>query len=29
MNINGQNEEDRIREAIKNKTWNEQMTTDS
>lgn len=23
------NEEDRIREAIKNKTWNEQMTTDS
>jgi uncharacterized protein (TIGR00730 family) len=29
MNIDGLNEEDRIREAIKNKTWNEQMTTDS
>ncbi|OQX80902.1 MAG: Rossman fold protein, TIGR00730 family [Bacteroidetes bacterium 4484_249] len=29
MNINGQNEDDRIREAIKEKTWNEQMTTDS
>jgi len=29
MNIDGMNEEDRIREAIKNKTWNEQMTTDS
>ncbi len=29
MNINGMNEEERIREAIKEKTWNEQMTTDS
>ena len=29
MNIDGMNEEDRIREAIKDKTWNEQMTTDS
>jgi len=29
MNINGLNEEDRIRDAIKDKTWNEQMTTDS
>ena len=29
MNINGQSEEDRIREAMKPKTWNEQMTTDS
>ncbi|MBN2172732.1 MAG: TIGR00730 family Rossman fold protein [Bacteroidales bacterium] len=29
MNIDGINEEDRIREAIKDKTWNEQMTTDS
>jgi uncharacterized protein (TIGR00730 family) len=29
MNINGLNEEERIREAIKEKTWNEQMTTDS
>ncbi len=29
MNIDGLNEEDRIREAIKNKSWNEQMTTDS
>jgi uncharacterized protein (TIGR00730 family) len=29
MNINEMNEEDRIREAIKDKTWNEQMTTDS
>jgi len=29
MNINGLNEEERIREAIKDKTWNEQMTTDS
>ncbi|MEZ5194896.1 MAG: hypothetical protein R2764_00410 [Bacteroidales bacterium] len=29
MNIDGLNEEDRIREAIKDKTWNEQMTTDS
>jgi uncharacterized protein (TIGR00730 family) len=29
MNINEMNEEDRIREAIKEKTWNEQMTTDS
>lgn len=29
MNIDKMNEEDRIREAIKNKTWNEQMTTDS
>lgn len=29
MNINGINEEDRIREAIKQKTWAEQMSTDS
>jgi len=29
MNINGLNEEERIREAIKEKTWNEQMTKDS
>lgn len=29
MNIDGMNEEDRIREAIKDKTWNEQMTNDS
>ena len=29
MNIDGLNEEERIREAIKQKTWNEQMTTDS
>jgi len=29
MNIDGMNEEDRIREAIKDKTWNEQMSTDS
>jgi uncharacterized protein (TIGR00730 family) len=29
MNINGMNEEERIREAIKEKTWNEQMTKDS
>jgi len=29
MNIDKMNEEDRIREAIKDKTWNEQMTTDS
>ena len=29
MNIDGKNEEDRIREAIKDKTWHEQMTTDS
>jgi len=29
MNINGMNEKDRIHEAIKDKTWNEQMTTDS
>lgn len=29
MTINGMNEEERIREAIKDKTWNEQMTTDS
>jgi uncharacterized protein (TIGR00730 family) len=29
MNIDGMNEEDRIRQAIKDKTWNEQMTTDS
>jgi uncharacterized protein (TIGR00730 family) len=29
MNINGLSEEDRIREAMKPKTWNEQMTTDS
>jgi len=29
MNIDGLNEEERIREAIKLKTWNEQMTTDS
>ena len=29
MNIEGMNEEERIREAIKDKTWNEQMTNDS
>ena len=29
MNIDGLSEEDRIREAIKDKNWNEQMTTDS
>ena len=29
MNIDGMNEEDRIREAIKDKTWNEQRSTDS
>lgn len=29
MNIDGLSEEERIREAIKQKTWNEQMTTDS
>ncbi len=29
MNINGMNEEDLIREAIKDKTWNEIMSTDS
>lgn len=29
MMIDGMNEEERIREAIKEKTWNEQMTTDS
>jgi len=29
MNIDGLNEEERIRKAIKNKTWNEQMTNDS
>lgn len=29
MNIDGLNEEERIRDAIKPKTWNEQMTTDS
>lgn len=29
MNINGLSEEERIREAMKPKTWNEQMTTDS
>jgi len=29
MNIDGLSEEERIREAIKNKNWNEQMTTDS
>jgi len=29
MNIDKMNEEDRIREAIKDKTWNEQMITDS
>ena len=29
MNIDKMNEEDRIREAIKDKIWNEQMTTDS
>ena len=29
MNINKMNKKDRIREAIKDKTWNEQMTTDS
>jgi len=29
MNIDGMNEEERIREAIKDKTWNEQMSTDS
>jgi len=29
MNIDGMNEEERIREAIKEKTWNEQMTNDS
>jgi uncharacterized protein (TIGR00730 family) len=29
MTIDGMNEEERIREAIKEKTWNEQMTTDS
>ena len=29
MNIDGLNEEERIREAIKEKNWNEQMTNDS
>lgn len=29
MHIDGMNEEERIREAIKDKTWNEQMTNDS
>jgi len=29
MNIDKMNEEDRIRAAIKDKTWNEQMTSDS
>jgi uncharacterized protein (TIGR00730 family) len=29
MNIDGLSEDERIRKAIKNKTWNEQMTNDS
>ena len=29
MNIDGLNEDERIRKAIKVKTWNEQMTNDS
>jgi hypothetical protein len=29
MNIDGLSEEERIREAIKAKTWNEQMSKDS